>query len=97
MARVKTTPQTIITCAAYTFDGVYEGATDLGAIAQASTESQLGSALIGRLRFTPSAGNHTYLVKAPRSGFSGAPNGKIWAGTAEPGWHVPAYIRFTKV
>lgn len=73
---------------------LFEGATQIGRIAQ--TDSGAAGTDFpspGRLRFTPTAGSHTYTVTARRSGADGT----IGAGPGGTGEYVPAFIRFTKV
>jgi hypothetical protein len=75
---------------------LFEGATQIGRLADprnntAGVTQQV--AVTGKLRFTPTAGSHTYTVTA----FRNASNGTIAAGPAGASQEVPAYIRFTKV
>ena len=49
----------------------------------------------GSMRFTPSAGSHTYVVAAWVTDTVSTPN--VVAGTGGPGNNPPAWVRFTKV
>jgi hypothetical protein len=77
---------------------LYEGATDLGRLCDVG---QNGSSIpqstsapgIGKFRFTPSAGSHTYTIGGWVSGGSGS----IAAGAGGAGVECPTYARFTKV
>lgn len=77
---------------------LFEGATQIGRlatiepVAAGSTVGQLSS-LSGRLRFTPSAGSHSYTVTA----YALNGDGTVQAGAGGTGVNVPAFVRFTKV
>ena len=71
---------------------LFEGATELGQLAVHNTTSGSASGR-GSLRFTPTAGSHTYTVTA----FRVNNNGTIHAGSGGTAAVVPTYIRFTKV
>lgn len=76
---------------------LFEGATELGKIAQVDTVAasiQVATPKTG-LRFTPTAGVHTYKLCAFVPSTVGTPF--IGAGAGGTGANVPAYIRFTKV
>jgi hypothetical protein len=77
------------------WEGAPPGTTNLGLIVntQSGDAGAVSAAMMGELRFTPSAGSHTYSVIAWRAGS----NGTINAGVGGATTHVPAYIRFTKV
>ncbi len=75
---------------------LFESTTEIGRIADVRAGSGVAAqqqVVNGWLRFTPSAGSHTYLVKAIRGGA----NGVVSAGAGGTGAEVPAFIRFTKV
>ena len=77
---------------------LWEGATELGAIAFLRSGVTANTAIFGgsfMYRFTPSAASHTYLVRAWVSSTTGTPG--IGAGAAGVGARVPAFVRFTKV
>jgi hypothetical protein len=72
----------------------YDGSSSIGIVGQFSFS---GSAterapLNGRLRLTPTAGSHTYSVRAWRTGS----NGVVKADVGGAGTGVPGYIRITK-
>ena len=73
---------------------LFEGATQIGRLAYIlnPAASNLGLALVGILRFTPTAGSHTYTVTACRLGGS---NGTLIAGSGGTGGWNPMFIRFT--
>ena len=73
---------------------LFEGSTCIGQLC----DVQGGTAALdvpgaGWLRFTPTAGAHTYKLTAYRSSV----NGIIFAGIGGTAAYVPAFIRFTKV
>lgn len=75
--------------------GLWDGATELGGLSQilSSVSSTMQATLYGKRFLTPSAGSHTYNVKAWRTVVDGtivAGNGTGGAGT----W-MPAFIRIT--
>lgn len=78
---------------------LFEGATQIGRLfhinQSLSTDPFTKIMAIGKLRFTPSAGSHTYSVTAFASSTTGTP--QILAGAGGTGAFVPAYVRFTKV
>ncbi len=120
-ATAEASGNTVISCAAHTFDGapvmaeffspaidagagagafvvvcLFESTTEIGrlAVVQGPAAGNGTTAPgIGKLRFTPSAGSHTYTVKA----FRITANGSIEAGAGGTATDVPAYMRFTKV
>lgn len=73
-----------------------EGATNLGIIGLVQTPAAavMRAPYLGRYRFTPSAGSHTYSVAAICSSTTGTPF--FGAGAAGSGINIPAYIRFTR-
>lgn len=76
---------------------LFESSTDKGIlcwIADSGT-TELMVSISGKLRFTPSAGAHTYSVTAATSSTSGSPF--IQGGAGGVGNVAPCYIRFTKV
>lgn len=75
---------------------LFEGATQITRLAlvnNVATGGGLALPVCARYRFTPSAGAHTYSVKAMQ--VNG--NGTIHAGTGGAAGQPPAYLRFTKV
>lgn len=70
---------------------LFEGATNLGRLYETHIGDNIGG-VTGILRFTPTAGSHTYTVTAQRS----AANGTVYAGVPVGDDLVPAFIRFTK-
>jgi hypothetical protein len=74
---------------------LFEGATEiakLGIVLSVAAQVQYAT-WSSRLRFTPTAGSHTYTVTA----FQIGGNGVVGAGAGGTGTYMPAYIRFTKV
>lgn len=75
---------------------LWDGATSIGIVGQVSTG---GSASIIQVpvrhgkRFTPSAGAHTYTLKAYRV----TTNGTVKAGSGAAGAYWPSFMRITKV
>lgn len=59
------------------------------------TNVNLGQAMMGSLRFSPSAGPHIFKIAAWVSSTDGTPF--IGAGAGGSGTQVPAYLRFLKV
>lgn len=77
---------------------LFEATTQIGRLVLVQTPSVSAGQSIsasGRLRFTPSAGAHTYTVTAKTSSTTGTP--KVNAGLGSTGDYVAAFIRFTKV
>lgn len=79
---------------------LFEGSTEIGRLADigmttSSTSFQYNIAAVGRYRFTPTAGVHTYTVGAICNSTTGTP--KVGAGAGGTGAYVPAFVRFTKV
>jgi hypothetical protein len=74
---------------------LFESTTEIGIIANcvAVTALQSQYPCVGELRFTPTAGAHTYTVTAYRS----STNGTVRAGAGGTATFVPAFIRFVKV
>lgn len=76
---------------------LFEGATEIGIIAIQQNQTSVGAAnlpIVARLRFTPTAGSHTYKVTAFATSLTGTPN--MQAGAGGTGAVVPMYARFTK-
>lgn len=78
---------------------IFEGATQIARIVQAyfadlASAQQLQVGQLGRYRFTPSAGSHTYSVTAYTNSTTGTP--AVTAGAGGTAVHPPAYLRFTK-
>jgi hypothetical protein len=74
-----------------------EGGTILSHLAYAqagSAAASFGYPCMASYRFTPSAGSHTYSVRAFASTTTGTPN--ISAGVGGSGANAPAGLRFTK-
>lgn len=77
---------------------LFEGSTQIGRLCDTrtvATASTYAGALSGFLRFTPTAGSHTYKVTAFATSATGSP--QLTAGNGGTGGFVPAFIRFTKV
>lgn len=73
---------------------VFEGATEIGRISDNRTATTSGGGgTIGKYRFTPTAGSHTYTITAVR----GTNNGTVSAGAGGTATYLPAFARFTKV
>lgn len=66
---------------------LFEGATEIGRLCAANAQLPV----VGKLRFAPSAGTHTYSVTAYHITGSSA----IFGGVGGTGAYVPAYLRFT--
>lgn len=80
--------------------GLYEGSTLIAVICNVVTSNSAGGVggdipVLARFRFTPSAGSHTYAIRAWVPDTTGTPT--IQAGTGTAGAASPAYVRFTKV
>jgi hypothetical protein len=77
---------------------LFEGSTQIGrlgiGINNAAGSSPPAFPFCGRLRFTPTAGLHTYTVTAFQTGGANANFGAGPGGTAQ---YTPAFIRFTRV
>jgi hypothetical protein len=73
---------------------LFEGSTAIASVVYVTTEAAATAffAVRGAYRFTPSAGAHTYLIKA----FVSAGTGVIGAGAAGTAG-APAFLRITKV
>jgi hypothetical protein len=74
---------------------LYEGSTILGYLTapQGPTASDQYGSHIGKYRFTPSAGSHTYHIKAIVSSGTGV----VFGGAGGTGAYLPCYMRITKV
>jgi hypothetical protein len=73
---------------------LFEGATQISRIAySANTTGIVYEPIVGKLRFTPTAGSHTYTVTA----FRGTADNALLAGAKGTGAWPPMYIRFIKV
>lgn len=72
---------------------LFEGATQLGRFGVILDTGATNVPFLGRYRFTPSAGSHTYVTKAHVGGGTGV----IHAGSGGTSGEFPAYLRFTKV
>lgn len=78
--------------------GLYEGATDLGVMASLVNNAGVASynaPIFARRRFTPSAGSHTYSIKAHSTSAS-AGGCTVFAGPGGAGAYVPATLRIVK-
>lgn len=71
---------------------LYDGATSLGFIGQASTGTTQNPPVNLPRRLTPSAGSHTYSIRA----FSGVSGASVFADTGGAGKNVPGFIQITK-
>ncbi len=56
---------------------------------------QIRTSICAKLRFTPSAGSHTYTITSKVNSTTGTPN--IVGGSGVSGNRAPAFVRFTKV
>jgi hypothetical protein len=74
---------------------LWDGSTDLGVIASVknNTNVALNVPVYGRRRLTPTAGSHTFVVKAFAAGNAGALN----AGAGGPGLNLPLHLRIVKL
>jgi hypothetical protein len=73
---------------------LYEGSSSRSLLSQIfSTAGQIDTPVHLTRRITPSAGAHTYSIRA----FVAAPSGIVFAGPATPGNNTSAFIRITKV
>lgn len=70
---------------------LFESSTEIGRFGGPQGGST--GALFGEIRFTPSAGAHTYTVTA----FRISANGTIFSGAFGAGVYSPTFVRFTKV
>ncbi len=74
---------------------LFEGATQLGTTETAfrsDATPQYAAGVVYKRRFTPSAGSHTYTVKATQNGAGGL----AAAGDGTTSNVLPCYVRFTK-
>lgn len=77
---------------------LWEGGTEIGRIAHISFGSNVAQEAIsvcGFYRFTPTAGAHTYSIKAHCNNVTGPP--AVGAGAGGVGAYLPAFLRLTKV
>jgi len=76
---------------------LFEGSTCIGLMAVVTTPASAIAeyCITAKLRFEPSAGLHTYSIKAFATSTTGTPS--VQAGSAGSGNEVPAYLQFTKV
>lgn len=83
--------------ASFVVVSLFEGATQIGELAdmENAAAAVAGYSMTGRLRFTPTAGAHTYTVTAFATSTTGTPS--VGAGPGGTGLLVPAFVRFTKV
>jgi hypothetical protein len=73
---------------------MFESTVEIGRLlAVENSASGVAVSGVGRLKFTPSAGAHTYTLTA----FRASVNGSISAGAGGTATYVPAFVRFTKV
>lgn len=72
---------------------LFEGATQIGRLVTLFNSATVGENVsqTGILRFTPTAGAHTYTV----TGFRTVNNGVVAAGAGGTGVESPTFIRFT--
>lgn len=74
-----------------------QDAASIGRVASADSitvATQLAVALVGELRFTPTAGAHIFGISAFASSATGTP--AVGAGVGGSGAYVPAFLRVTK-
>lgn len=80
---------------------IFEGATELGRLCEFNLTGPASAVpifvlpAIGKFRFEPSAGSHTYTITAYVNSTTGTP--VISAGAGGTATKLPAYCRFTKV
>jgi hypothetical protein len=77
---------------------LFESSTQIGRLCRAdvvSTAQATQQPVTGRLRFTPTAGSHTYTVTAFADSTTGGP--AVGAGAGGTSTLVPAFCRITKV
>jgi hypothetical protein len=76
--------------------GLSEGGTVFAVLAEVITPAAANTKVpvLARLRFTPSAGAHTYSLVSWAANTTGTPN--VIAGTGTGGGFSPAYLRFTR-
>jgi hypothetical protein len=74
---------------------LWDGSTDLGVIASVknNTATAMNLPVYARRRLTPTAGSHTYIVKAYATAQAGALN----AGAGGSGVNVPLHLRIVKL
>lgn len=73
---------------------LFEGSTQIARLVYGTTTTGIVyTAFVGKIRFTPTAGSHTYTVTAFRS----SANNSLSCGVSGTGAMPPMYIRFTKV
>ena len=77
---------------------LFESSTQVSRLGESftfETAASSSNSLVGKFRFTPTAGSHTYTVTAFASSTTGTP--LIQAGALGTAALPPAYVRFTKV
>lgn len=77
---------------------LYEGATDLGILATLANNAGVASynaPIFARRRFTPTAGSHTYSIKAYTTSVSPA-GSTVFAGPGTSGNWMPATLRIVR-
>ncbi len=77
---------------------LFDGSTQVTRMAQPQTPSVTAGAILSgesQYRFTPSAGTHTYSVRAYASSTAGTP--QVLAGAGGTATRRPAFLRITKV
>lgn len=77
---------------------LYQDGSDIGRLAQfgpgmGGTSAGAGMAMSGRRRLTPSAGSHTYSIRAWATAAS---TGTLQAGAGGAATSVPAFLRITR-
>jgi hypothetical protein len=82
----------------FTYACLFEGSTEIAALCAFDTEgtsvaTNAGGAMVGKIRFTPTQGIHTYSVTAFRGGTA---NTTLRCGAGGTGNLGPMYLRFDK-
>jgi hypothetical protein len=72
---------------------LFDGSTDLGRIGKLATSGAIGVAMSASRVLTPSAGSHTFSIRAHKSGGS---DDTITAGAGGTATDVPAFMRITQ-
>jgi hypothetical protein len=80
---------------------LWEGIAQIGLLAQIEGPSVgtggSGPSMLGKYRFTPSAGAHTYVIRGFASSLTGTPSFNAGSGGTGANSYLPAFARFTKV
>ena len=71
---------------------LFDGSTSLGLLVNNSTGGTSGVPTVGHRRLTPTAGTHTYSIRAYVDGGTGT----VYAGAGGATTNLPAFIRITR-